>query len=217
MSARLAVFLVLLLGVAFARPTAAHADYDPPALHQLFVKAEVLARGRIVELSRATYLLEVDECLLGDINRGKRIELARFQDWPCAQRMTPYRVGQNVLVFAESHGGKLRPIGAGNEGEFLLAGETLYCRYANLLENAEPDPQYGAYTYPYDAMRALLLGYRKCFEFVPGTGPDRPGRIRPLVGNPSLMAFSRKSTVHASLVSATREEMARQRQSILTK
>jgi hypothetical protein len=205
---RLPVLLRWLTVLCFAGVCApsVNADYEPTLVHELLGGSELIVRGKIVELQKATYLLEVEECLVGEnIHRGDRVEIVRFQDWPCAQRMTEYRVGQHLLLFAVRQDEKWRVMGAGCEGECLLAGETLYCRIPDLYELGQRDEKFRASKIPYDYLRELLGAYRACFEFVPAQG-ERLVRIRQLVSADRLAAFARKSTLHASLVTRTQAD-----------
>ena len=118
-----ALALVLVLAVPLAAAPGA-AKYWPFELHRMVAAADLVVVGRIAEVDAKTFRLDVEDLLAGETGQwpGERLEVVRFQDWPCAQRWTPYATGQRVLLFLQRHEDEQghrswRILSGGGEGE----------------------------------------------------------------------------------------------------
>lgn len=114
----ISVFL-LLAGRSFA-------DYEPTPLPELIIKSDLIVEGEIVGLDSLTFTLKVNDCIKGD-STATRIQVEKFEDWTCANRITPYEKGQKEIVFLiqSRKTQKWKLMGATDEGELLIQNDSI--------------------------------------------------------------------------------------------
>ena len=110
------------------------ADYSPIGLFELIGMADSVVVGTIMDVREQTFILRVQETLLGD--ERTKLELLQFQDWACAWRWAPYRAEQTILAFLKSENGKLHLIGHGAESELHIVGDDVYCPFYSDLRSS---------------------------------------------------------------------------------
>jgi hypothetical protein len=119
----LVAVLALSAPAAFCGPrSAAPLSYVRHELHELVVKADVIAIGTITRLESEVFELEVDEWVHGD-GEATHLIVRRFRNWTCGSRPVEYEVGQRLFVFLLAPDGKragYRIMGGGAEGEMHL-------------------------------------------------------------------------------------------------
>jgi len=94
------------------------ADYSPLRLWEMALKADKIVYGEITELRENDYTLKIESSITGD---SGTIIIQRFQDWTCAVRWAPYKVGQKVVVFLQLYEGKYNIMSGGGEGEMEVS------------------------------------------------------------------------------------------------
>lgn len=105
------------------------ADYRPLALHEMIIKADKIVYGMILEIDSTHYKFKVEGGITKDTGI---IRIQKFQDWLCAWRWTEYQIGQEMLVFLATGNGGSGLMGAGNEGELPIMGNSLYINGSSL-------------------------------------------------------------------------------------
>ncbi|HEU4395070.1 MAG TPA: hypothetical protein VFS92_05850, partial [Planctomycetota bacterium] len=111
--------LVFAAALLSAAPPAL-ARYSPIPLGERTLEAQVIAVGRIEALEERYYRFAVERWLHGE-PRQATLRVRRFEDWTCASRPVPYAVGQRMVVFLKEFENEWLVMGAGCEGEALLA------------------------------------------------------------------------------------------------
>ena len=124
--------VLILLHFIFAS-IVCKADYDALTASQLIEKSDLIAECKIIDVSDGYF-----EIILIDIIKGnsdqKHLTVVRFQNWTCASRWANYKIGQSELIFLKKDGfhNFWHTLGAGNEGEMGICGDSLYYKEANL-------------------------------------------------------------------------------------
>ena len=202
-----------------AAASVAKADYVSTTLLDLVGTADIAAAGEIVEVHQDTFVLKVDETLIGE--KHETIEIQQFRDWACASRWAPYKVGQKVLVFLEEKDGEFTLPGAGGESESPIEGKFVYCQFPYPADPLDLE-RYGAHHAPklrlHDLMGAIRE-YRSCFRVTPAKDPWRRvgehkeyfafDRIEQVCSTLALRKYTTHSAVHTYLVESTRRERER--------
>ncbi|MBT8223281.1 MAG: hypothetical protein KJO94_02430 [Eudoraea sp.] len=99
------------------------ADYAPPTLNELILKADKILYGEI-QCVDAT-VIEVG--LQGSIDEDLvSIKISKFKEWNCGKRWMEYQVGQTSLFFLTLKNGEYHPMGGGNEGELPIRNDKVY-------------------------------------------------------------------------------------------
>ncbi len=197
---------------------AAWGDYDPTSLVDLAGASDVIAAGKIVEVGKNTFMLQLDEVFAGKVAPGDRLEIRKFDDWTCASRWGDYQVKERLFVFltvAEVDGEKEFQIrGAGDEGELPIVDREVYVtpyRKEQLGHSVEYGTAKGGrqrfVKIPYDSFRDSIKGFRKCFEIeasheLLGNGelPARFSSIKQLCKDGEVAAFSGASDLNHQLI-----------------
>ncbi len=91
------LFLAVLILAVLAYPPVCLAKYSPLPLFDMVGSSDLVLVGTIAEVADETFVMRIDTVVAGK-HPGKTIEIARFRDWPCARRWTPYATSQRVLV-----------------------------------------------------------------------------------------------------------------------
>lgn len=198
----------IVLAICAVVPANARADYDPTHLFEMAATSDLIATGEIVEVRERTYVLKIDNVLVG--KRRDTFEIGRFFDWPCASRWAKYEKGERILLFAVEHDGKSQSRGAACEGESPIVKSYVYCNFPSWLK---PQEKFGKPTMPkvaYQDLRAAILEYRTCFRVRIAKG--RIGEIAAidtLISDRALTGFSARSEVHGFLAESTHQAQAR--------
>jgi hypothetical protein len=113
------LIFLLIAGKSFA-------DYEPTPLPELVIKSDLIIEGEIVSLDSLTFTLKVSDCIKGD-STTTLIQVQKFEDWTCANRITKYEKGQKEIVFLIQNRKtqKLRLMGAADEGELLIQNDSI--------------------------------------------------------------------------------------------
>jgi hypothetical protein len=109
----------------------------PLELYEMAIKAEKIVYGTIVELDSNSFTLSIEGSLTSD---SGTLQIARFQDWPCAVRWTNYQVGQRLFLFLTTWNGELVSMSGGNEGELPIVNNTVYIHGFSIPIQPPPPP-----------------------------------------------------------------------------
>jgi len=103
-----------------------YADYDPTPLPQMIVEADLIIQGKIMRVDSVYYTMIISNQIKGYWNI-KTIHINKFEDWECANRLTSYERGQEMIVFlrADTTKNEWEIIGAGNEGELMIRNDSI--------------------------------------------------------------------------------------------
>ncbi|EAR00347.1 hypothetical protein [Maribacter sp. HTCC2170] len=93
------------------------ADYVPPKIHMLVLKADKIVQGEISCVDNDVFQITVIKSILEDEHV---ITVQKFKEWNCGKRYIDYEVGQQSLFFLRYDGDKLRTMSGGNEGEMPI-------------------------------------------------------------------------------------------------
>ncbi|MGD9605789.1 MAG: hypothetical protein AB7V00_06565 [Bacilli bacterium] len=102
------------------------ADYDPTPLPQLIIDSDLILQGKIVRIDSLTFTLLIKEYIKGEYDLHA-IQIRKFEDWTCANRLPKYEIGQEEIVFLKANN-QLKEwiiLGAGNEGELLIQNDSI--------------------------------------------------------------------------------------------
>lgn len=125
--------LLLIFGLSVS---VCQAKYEPLPLARLLDDSHLIGQGQIVQVKPDYILVQFSEFLKGN-HKDKLLKIKRFEDWVCAERWTPYQVGQQELLFVRiTQNKELQLMGAGNEGEMPLEAQKLY--YKSLEAYMDP-------------------------------------------------------------------------------
>lgn len=204
--------------ISVAATSQALASFIPMQLVDLVATADFIATGEIAEVRKETFILKVNDVFAG--KPGEKVEIVKFQDWPCAWRWAPYEVGQEVLVFVKREEGKLQLLGAGGESESPIVDEQVYCQFPCELK-LFVFGKIGDHQVPKASLKdvnAALTEYQKCFRLTPAKKPwkrvSKQGelfsidQIKQQCTDAELAAYARKSPVHKMLVDETQRKAA---------
>jgi hypothetical protein len=107
------------------------AKYSSLELAQLLDKAQVIGIGEIIHVGEKHLAVRFSEFLKGK-PKVKILIIRKFEDWECASRWMPYKIGQTELFFLEySKNRELAILGSGNEGEMPIVNQRLYYKSPN--------------------------------------------------------------------------------------
>ncbi len=134
----------LLLLFCFAAPASALADYAPPPLYDMVTASDLVAVGTVKAISAKTYTFSVDAHIYGDPVSGD-ITVGRFEDWECATRWAPYKIGERLMLFADRTDrayahmehvpeGDFQLRGAGVEAEMPIVGLDIFIAYHDIQQ-----------------------------------------------------------------------------------
>jgi hypothetical protein len=112
------------------------ADYVPPKLFDLILKADKIAYGEIVAVDSLTFSLKPEWSYDG---ATEIILIKKFTDWSCSQRWTTYQTGQRLFVFLKSGPTTYLPMSPGIEYELPVWRDSVYINERTLI--APPPPE----------------------------------------------------------------------------
>jgi hypothetical protein len=201
---------ISLLGLffAFAATAAAVAEYFPPPFFVLAGRSDLIVVGTIVEVSRKTFTLRVEEVLAGSV-RSKEIEVLRFQDWICSTRWKPYEAGQREVAFlykldrseARKTGAKYGTMSAGDEGEWEIVDEEVSVQGFAIPGGREfNEGEHPGQWFPLDVVLDAIRRFRRCLSVVAGESVWT-SQARLTCSARELSAYRSTSQVHEYLVS----------------
>lgn len=195
-----------LLVATFLFTGTAHAKYAPPPVEDVFGTSELVVSGEITKLTAKTFVLAVDEVAIGDV--GSHVTIQRFENWTCAHRWAPYKVGQKVLVFASKHPDtrSWRIRSAGGEGEMPIIGDKVVLRGFVSLATTESTSHetpggkvYGQLVALADVLDAAR-NFRTLYTVkVSGDRWPRVQRVKPTGSDAKRAAFVSRSELHQAL------------------
>lgn len=126
---KLKIFLL-----AFFFSTSVKLDYTAYTIKELIDKAEIIGKCEIIKVDRKTFTIRFIDIIKGQ--PSKELTLPKFINWTCASRPIEYKVGQIELIFIYRDENKLRPMGAGNEGEIMMENNNIiYPKYNRGKQN----------------------------------------------------------------------------------
>ena len=184
----------------------AWADYESTDLHEMVARAELIAKGEIVEVRDRTYVLRILDAIVG--TPADELEIRRFQDWDCAWRWKPYEKGEVILVFAYRERREWRTFGAACEGENAVVDDHVLCSYPS---ESSSKKEVGKREFPvasYRELRAAILAFRGHVRIVrpnarriedEGLVNPLDGRIELMVSESVLSEFAAKSAAYAEI------------------
>jgi hypothetical protein len=110
------------------------AEYVPPKLYQMILKAERIIYGKIISIEEQTYVIQPIWSSDGQL---RPVTIKKFEDWSCAQRWSKYGEGQLLFTFLVKRNGFLEGISPGDECEFPVFQDSVYIHSKTLIQ-----PQY---------------------------------------------------------------------------
>lgn len=134
--------LRLIITLLLLKPFGALADYGYRSLSETIAKSDYGVLGKIVKLDTDYFYIEVHKYLLGKM-QADTLAINKFVDYGCGKRHSPYKVGQQEVVFFNktdnvSQEFELYGYGGGDEFELLISGDSLsYQKSIGLLEKFE--------------------------------------------------------------------------------
>ena len=103
-----------------------YADYEPTPLPELVIDSELIIHGKIIDIDSETFTIDIIEKIKGDFN-NQIIQIQKFEDWECANRLPKYQIGQEELIFLIQHKETKEWIimGAGIEEELFIQNDSV--------------------------------------------------------------------------------------------
>lgn len=120
------IFLLMLLMTGIIK-----ADYIPPTLNKLILRADIILYGEVVCMDESVIELNVYNSINHD---SLTITIVRFKEWNCGQRWKEYELGDTSLFFLKSRNGRYRTIGGGNEGELPIHNDRIYVHASTISQ-----------------------------------------------------------------------------------
>ncbi len=226
----LSILVLLSLGLSASSTP----RYTPLTLAHMAMGSGLTVHGTIVEVRAATFVLQVDSVIKGELapaaRKSKRMEVARFRNWACASRWTEYKAGQEVLLFLNANGVTgLSPeiLSGGGEGEMpvlsvadkdqetskwvVLRGLEVH-DLGTMLQLPEYSKERESSAVELTPLIKELREFHACFH-AKDLGPDgsrrQPFQVTQLVPSERVEAFSKRSKVARQLVDGARALMAK--------
>jgi hypothetical protein len=196
----------------------AKAYYSPMLTTEMIGRADLIVLGTVAEVDAAGFAFRVERMLHGEDSGPLRVR--SFQNWTCASRWAPYQVGQRLILFltaGTASDARWAILGAGDEGEMLIEGDTVYHqlwpdRRQRARTHHVTGGKFHGVTAPLSDVVDALAAYRALYRLVSdehGWGRDvmRLGREQ------AVQEFSRRSDFHRflALQSANFVELAQDR------
>ena len=130
---------LLLMLAATLRFFEAQADYEPTLLPALIDDSDLIFYGEIVAIQKGSVTAKALEIIKG-ANPKSGIVIDKFENWTCASRFAPYRMGQKEFFFLKRKKGLNRffALGAANEGEMPAANQKVYYQTQYLSIDKHP-------------------------------------------------------------------------------
>lgn len=202
----------LVAVVLFVAAVPAPPRYQRLKLSELVLTADTIAAGKITSVDGETFELAVDEVVVGDaVPRSLRV--MRFRDWTCHARWTGYARGQHLLLFVRSdRDGKLRSIGAGNEGEMPFVGDCVVTHDAQdyrvrgieVATHRAAGAEITGSSMPFRELADAIKGFRATFVSEATSNAAHIEAIRPRTTMEAIDVFSRSSNLATHLCDEAR-------------
>jgi hypothetical protein len=203
MERRLIVAFLLTCASLVGAP--ARAYYVPLFTIEMIGRADAIVLGTIEKVGSEDFELRVEQPLYGSAAGPLRVR--SFRDWTCASRWAPYRVGQRLILFLTA-GTPADPrwaiVGAGDEGEMLVVGKTVYHQLWPDWErrvrthHVSGRKFYGA-TAPLSDVADALAAYRSLYRIVPDEREWFARDVVRISTEEAAREFSRRSDFHRLL------------------
>jgi hypothetical protein len=131
------LLLILAASLSFFK---AQADYEPTLLPELIDKSDLIFYGEIVSIQKGSVTVKASEIIKGANPKGSII-VDKFENWTCANRFAPYRIGQKEFFFLKRKKSTTQyfALGAANEGEMPVTNQKVY--YQNQYLSIDKNPQ----------------------------------------------------------------------------
>jgi len=114
--------VLLLVALSFSNGKQLQAQsHTAMEIVELAANASVIVRGTISEVKGATFVVNVEYCLAGDV--GAVLEIKKFRNNKTARRWTKYAPDQKVLLFLKGPEDDLEIMGINGEGEKAVEGD----------------------------------------------------------------------------------------------
>ncbi len=166
-----------LIFIYFLFTSFVKADYIPPKIQELILRADRVVEGEIICIDDDVIELKVYKSLT---NPEGTITFEKFKEWNCGKRWTDYEIGQKALFFLHFSKGKLRIMGLGDEGELPIINNKVYAddtvfSWKGLIEGFKMsqfkveemgyyNPLAG-YVFDIDPIWECIIVLRKCVDF----------------------------------------------------
>lgn len=181
-------------------------DYDPIPLPRLIGIAEHVLYGSVQSVKKETIIFKVEESLIGNIPKNKKIDIAQFipgkADGP---REVPYQQGQHFLLFLKMDTTQqmLRILGAGGEGEMPVEEGFVYFfgRHVEGLERKNytvHSKERAIQRFDYKTFAEAVREFRKCYsyQYVPA---EEKYKCERLCSPEEIQRMGNKSFIHKYL------------------
>ncbi|MBT8204255.1 MAG: hypothetical protein KJO20_02650 [Eudoraea sp.] len=165
------IFLLILLSTSTIK-----ADYVPPSLNELILKADKILYGELVCVDESVIEVSVYNSIL---HNSKSITIVKFKEWNSGKRWMEYEVGDTSLFYLKIKNGHYRPMGVGNEGELPIQNAKIYVHastistagYVGQFDRSEQQMEDNGYNNPYNGYVMDLNDFwqataviKKCFK-----------------------------------------------------
>jgi len=116
--------IIILILIVVGQKT--YADYEPTPLPQLIIDSDLILQGKIIRHDSTTFTLIISDLIKGDYTLHS-IQIQKFEDWTCANRLPEYQTGQEEIIFlkANTKTNEWFTMGAANEGELLIQKDSI--------------------------------------------------------------------------------------------
>ena len=131
------------------------ADYVPPTLNELILRADKIVYGEIVCIDKRVIEVKVYK---GINHNEETITFGRFFEWRCGKRWTEYALGQTSMFFLRKRDREYSPLGGSNEGEMPIHKNKVFVHRSTIsMINDNP---------PFDRSTRTIddLGYNNPFN-----------------------------------------------------
>lgn len=177
---------VILLVVVHLIVLASRADYGAYRLSHLISIADYAAVGKIVKVDRNYFYFEVKEYLLNSLQLDT-LAIVKFENWSCAVRYAPYKVGQQEIVFFQKSNYyidefEILGYGVGDEFELPIFGDSV------MYQSRYPRKK----MYAYSTVLETIKDYDRLISPVRGTSQ--------YVSPQDQLLFSKKSELHKQII-----------------
>ncbi|WP_345049357.1 hypothetical protein [Hymenobacter glaciei] len=118
----------------------AQADYEPTLLSELIETSDLIFYGEIVAIQKSTVTAKSVQRIKG-VNPNSEVAIDKFENWTCATRFAPYKVGQKAFFFLKKRksANHYFALGAANEGEIPAFNQKVY--YQNQYLSIDKNPR----------------------------------------------------------------------------
>lgn len=152
------------------------ADYVPPSLNELILKADSILYGEIICVDETVIEVKVYNSIDHDLDS---ITILKFKEWNCGKRWMEYQVGDTSLFFLKLKNGRYRTMGGGNEGELPMHNDKVYVhsstisrgdfvdqfeKSTSMMEDNGYNNPYNGYVMNFNDFWQAIGVIKKCFK-----------------------------------------------------